>query len=155
MVDISVYRSRIGSYNYCRKVKPEKFKKFMYCEETRSERAGQGAFSVLKSILKIILIYLLLPGNLCSSIEHSGTQSPCTEPPCTTACPQGWSGKARAQAWTSSTQPMWVYQTRGKKQSNNFLAKYKNGNRRSGILNMHLNIRSMKNKMSEVKNLVK
>ena len=42
-----------------------------------------------------------------------------------------------------------------KGQKRNFLAKYVNGNRRKGILNMHLNIRSLTNKVLEVKNLVK
>ena len=47
------------------------------------------------------------------------------------------------------------YQTRGKKQSCNFLAKYVNGNRVKGIVNAHLNIRSLNNKLNEVKNLIK
>ena len=41
------------------------------------------------------------------------------------------------------------------KEKSNFLAKYKYGNKQGkGILNMHVNIRSLKNKMHEVKNLV-
>ena len=43
----------------------------------------------------------------------------------------------------------------GKKQTSNFLAKYVNGNRVKGILNIHLNIRSLKNKVTEVRKLVK
>ena len=58
-------------------------------------------------------------------------------------------------SWTCPTLPLYHYQTRGKKESNNFLAKYMYGNRRKGILNMHLNIRSVKNKVLEVKNIVK
>ena len=39
----------------------------------------------------------------------------------------------------------------------NFLARYKNGNiqKKKGILNMHLNIRSLRNKVTEVKNVIK
>ena len=40
-------------------------------------------------------------------------------------------------------------------QTSNFKAKCVNGNRSKGIQNAHLNIRSLKNKMCEVKNLVK
>ena len=46
-------------------------------------------------------------------------------------------------------------QVRGRKQTSNFKAKCVNGNRSKGIQNAHLNIRSLKNKMCEVKNLVK
>ena len=38
----------------------------------------------------------------------------------------------------------------------NFEARYKHGNiQKKGILNMHLNIRSLKNKLCEVKNVIK
>ena len=39
----------------------------------------------------------------------------------------------------------------------NFLARYQNGNitRKKGILNLHLNIRSLRNKVPEVKNVIK
>ena len=44
---------------------------------------------------------------------------------------------------------------KSRKEKSNFLAKYKYGNRHGkGIINMHVNIRSLKNKMQEVKNLV-
>ena len=38
-----------------------------------------------------------------------------------------------------------------------FWGRYENGNgpKRKGIVNMHLNIRSLKNKMHEIKNVVK
>ena len=42
-----------------------------------------------------------------------------------------------------------------KKESPNFLARYQYGNPSKGIKNFHLNIRSLKTKMSEVKNIVK
>ena len=44
---------------------------------------------------------------------------------------------------------------KSKKEKPNFLAKYKYGNKQGkGIINMHVNIRSLKNKMQEVKNIV-
>ena len=42
----------------------------------------------------------------------------------------------------------------GKRETPNFLSKYKYGNKEKGIKNFHLNIRSLKNKMPEVKNIL-
>ena len=49
------------------------------------------------------------------------------------------------------------YSVKGELKDPNFLARYVNGNgqKKKGILNMHLNIRSLKYKMHEVKNIVK
>ena len=151
MADINVYRSRIGTFNYSRRSKNYKFKKFMYCEETGSKEAGQATLITMKCILKTALICLLLPNSLfaepcTSAVPAYPAQSPCWMLP-TTAYPQVCSVKLSGQVWGCSTQPVGLYQTRGKKQSNNFLAKYLNGNIRRGILNLHLNIRSVKNKI--------
>ena len=113
----------------------------------------------MKCILKTALICLLLPNSLfaepcTSAVPAYPAQSPCWMLP-TTAYPQVCSVKLSGQVWGCSTQPVGLYQTRGKKQSNNFLAKYLNGNIRRGILNLHLNIRSVKNKIFEVKNIIK
>ena len=49
-----------------------------------------------------------------------------------------------------------TFRNKGKKQSSNFLARYKYGNgREKGIKNMHVNIRSLKYKIQEVKILFK
>ena len=43
----------------------------------------------------------------------------------------------------------------GKKSTTNFLARYRYGNKKeSGIKNIHINIRSMKNKMQDVKCII-
>ena len=48
-----------------------------------------------------------------------------------------------------------TFRNKGKKQSSNFLARYKYGNgREKGIKNMHVNIRSLKYKIQEVKNII-
>ena len=54
------------------------------------------------------------------------------------------------QVWTSTAQPLFQYQRRSKNQSVNFQAKIIHGN----IKTIHVNIRSMFNKMKEVKQLV-
>ena len=46
------------------------------------------------------------------------------------------------------------YRKLGHKLTPNFLAKYINGNRANGIKNFHLNIRSLRNKVQEVKNII-
>ena len=74
MADINVYRSRIGTFNYSRRSKNDKFKKFMYHEETRSKEAGQATLITMKCILKTALICLLLPNSLFAE-------------PCTSAVP--------------------------------------------------------------------
>ena len=48
------------------------------------------------------------------------------------------------------------YRRLGKKLTPNFLTRYLYGNKqKKGILNFHLNIRSLKNKVNEVENIVK
>ena len=42
----------------------------------------------------------------------------------------------------------------GKKQTSNFFARYLHGNIKRGIVNLHVNVRSLYRKMTEVKNLV-
>ena len=48
-----------------------------------------------------------------------------------------------------------TFRIKGKKQSSNFLARYKYGNgKEKGIKNMHVNIRSLRYKIQEVKNII-
>jgi hypothetical protein len=55
----------------------------------------------------------------------------------------------------SLAQLNYQYQILGKKETSNFLAKYLHGNKKKGILNMHLNIRSLNNKVGEIKKIIK
>ena len=68
---------------------------------------------------------------------------PCTSPP-TAACP--------SPASPLALQP---YVSLSKKLTPNFQARYLNGNIKRGVYNVHINLRSLYNKMSEVKNLIK
>ena len=47
-----------------------------------------------------------------------------------------------------------VYRPLGKKSTSNFLARYLYGNKSNGITNFHLNIRSLKNKVSEIEHII-
>ena len=62
---------------------------------------------------------------------------------------------SNSQPWSSSTQPKMLLQIRGKHQTNNFKSKLVHGNITRGIKNIHLNIRALYNKTSEIKKLVK
>ena len=129
--------------------------KFQDYQKTTSEKYGQVAFSTLQFTFKFILLISLLNGSFVSGC--AAEPIPCMRSDCMSSwiLPMISFGGIVGHSWTCPTLPLYRYQTRGKKESNNFLAKYMYGNRRKGILNMHLNIRSVKNKVLEVKNIVK
>ena len=144
MIDISQYRCRIGTFYQIRN-KSTKFMK--YDQVSVHENVG---FLVIKSLMKILLLLGLL----------TTTLSP---PPCTASPPSPIS----SPSWPASQNcslprlpsllmlPTTAYHRVGKKQTPNFLAKYLYGNIKKGILNLHLNIRSVNNKICEVKRLIK
>ena len=140
MVDINVYRCRIGKFSQHRS-KKNKFMKFEYCQKTRAEKHGETALTALQCILKLILVFSLLQGIVvCQaagayptpSLSSSGSRLTCWIVS-TSAHLQVWSGGICSQTWESSTNPVLEYQTIGKKQSSNFLARYLHGNRSKGI----------------------
>ena len=93
-----------------------------------------------------------------SIFVFSGSNSVPGTPETPATCSQSpwWSSSTTARClWRLNALPCYQLQIKGKKQSCNFLAKYRNGNTRKGILNLHLNIRSVKNKVMEVKNIIK
>ena len=148
MVDISKYRARIGQFG-----QRKKNRKFLYRNFSCDTGSYQGkqTMNCFGVILKIcfILTFLVVSS---SRKEYPGlNQTPsllmiCSQPQLISLV---WSENPVAQIQL-------LYQKRGKKQSKNFLAKYQNGNRnKKGIHNMHLNIRSLGNKIIEVKHLIK
>ena len=154
MIDINLYRSRIGSFSQNGPKSSKKLDKIFrkYC--TRDDETGVLFLSILQVALKLVLIFALLQPcwqQPCDMEPHSSSdQSACWVLP-TTAYPQDSLGMV---AWSKSAQPGLQFQIRGRKQTTNFLAKYVNGNRMKGIYNAHLNIRSLKNKVGEIKNLI-
>ena len=154
MIDISTYRSRIGLFTH----KPKNFKfrniQNFYSTTKNGYEAGKTTFGVIKNIIKIVLILTLLyPTCDVSSSHVLPSLSPATTCPTTprTTCTR----TPGLGSTTRATQPSYSL---GKKQSVNFRARYINGNGNSnprGIKNSHLNIRSLRNKVFEVKNIVK
>ena len=167
MTDINQYRCRIGSfYQYNRNKKI----KFMKYENTCSfsQKTGKMTLGTVQVLMKVFLILFLsltsCPASGASSLTPWSPSSVIPVSSCshdklcisvlqTTVTPprkhQQQSPKACPHLEGLEKKIL------GKKQTSNFLAKYVNGNRVKGILNIHLNIRSLKNKVTEVKKLVK
>ena len=156
MIDINLYRSRIGSFNHSSRRNKLNLRKIFRRHWTENDRTGVDILSVINMVMKLVLILAFLQpdSHQLSSQAFSSTSSPalsaCWMP--ATAYSQAGLGMA---AWTRSSQAVYQFQIKGKRQTNNFLAKCKYGNRKKGIYNAHLNIRSLSNKVNEVKSLIK
>ena len=158
MIDINSYRIRIGSFSQKSSKKKEKFMKMFGSRVTPNyNSSGEMVFVGVKHIFMFVLILALLPpGCRQSPCEASEYQDPSSATSVhlilkITAYLQTGLGIL----WTEAVEPGLQFQARGKQESKNFLAKYINGNIRKGIINMHLNIRSLNNKVFEVKNFIK
>ena len=165
MVDINIYRSRIGQFSPKNKTKKYLYKREYYEQFAWNEnKSGKNLFLVLQFLVKAVLIcLLLLPSNILYNttspalsdpspvINHQSRSTNLLVSPLLKTTPDSDSARC------SSTQPSQQYHRTDKKNSTNFIAKYTNGNRNEskGIRNFHLNIRSLNNKIYEVKNLVK
>ena len=127
MIDIDLYRSRIGSFAR---------KRFSKTKEDYG-----SSFSVSLSIAVISLLVAQSHHGL--RILHPTIPTPTW--PCTVS---------QTAACPSIPLPRQPYFSWSKKQTPNFQARYLNGNIMRGLINIHINIRSLSNKMSEVKNLI-
>ena len=150
MIDINLYIHRIGLFNPKSAVK--RLKDFKICGNQDSRHFGRNLLGGICSLAKVILLLALL-GPACLPLSPV-TAAPGTPPGCcpclSSSSPSRLSGDP-----SSELAPRKYFVITGKKETKNFLAKYVNGNRKKGILNLHLNIRSLKNKVPEVKNLIK
>ena len=154
MIDINLYRSRIGGFNQCGRNSKLKLNKIFRRQCTGDDKTGVLILSILQVAVKLVLIVILM---------QPGCHQPCNLDP---AQASGWVLPTTANlqprlgmtAWSISggNIQQTVYNSREPK--GNFYARYTNGNRqhnRKGIRNMHLNIRSLGNKISEIKILIK
>ena len=57
MVDINLYRSRIGTFSRHRSDKVLKFRKYQHLSESDQEKRGKAARDALKILFKVVLIY--------------------------------------------------------------------------------------------------
>ena len=138
MIDLILYRMRIGTfYRRSGKIKSCKFEPA--CK--LSVRLGQTSFHAAKSLLIVFLITTLLPSPSSSQSEANRSERNCLisnfHHPDLLAAP-----------------PLVL---KSRKETNNFKARYLNGNTtvKRGIKNMHLNIRTLQNKVFEIKHIIK
>ena len=141
MVDISIYRSRIGTFNNCTRLRFRKFGKLLCSQEPRRQKAGKPASKSLKLVRNLIVLSIFVFAGFHFGPRISVASKPPTQSTCkrSTTTASVSSSMGCSIEWKSTDQTYLYHPVWGKKQSKNFLAKYINGNRRSGILNMHLN----------------
>ena len=159
MIDISQYRLQIGIFR--QKVFRKKFlfhNEFYETASWNKNKSGDSAFFVAKLLFKILIIciFFLPSWTGCSTPGVSSSWCPMT------AVPLSWSlyssKVVTTSNWTHSLVcsrdiRVGLYTRRG---TGNFWARYVYGNigQIKGIHNMHFNIRSLKYKISDVKNII-
>ena len=160
MMDINTYRSRIGLFNPKCRERKFLYKSHYYRKSSWNEsQAGKTTMLLLQYVFKFVLILgLLVHYESEQYLVHAGSAGTVRSGVYVPTAVQ-WSTR---WAVRGSVAGGWGYV--GEQDSNsleicdfNFLARYQNGNitRKKGILNLHLNIRSLRNKVPEVKNVIK
>ena len=134
MIDIVSYRQRIGSFNQNIKVNKSK---------VTDKPSSRETSTPIKKLIKLSLIIFILQTNLPKKddkILYTKLQN-------ATHLPLKKLGDSNQLELREI----------GKKSSVNFQARYVNGNqnKKKGVYNVHLNIRSLSNKISEVKCIIK
>ena len=127
MIEAYLYRIRIGNFNQIEKSRKMRKNKVKNC--SRNEN-----FFMRLSAGMMILMTVFLASALFFNLQSS---------------------KIRGEKyfkWSASPACSVIL---GKRETWNFKARYLHGNIKRGVVNMHINIRSLYNKMGEVKNLVK
>ena len=158
MINISQYRFRIGSFK--QRVFRKKFlmhQEFDEIARWNKNRSGVIALLVGKVCFKMIILCVLFSPAWSATPTPGASSTWCP----TTAVPLSWSLYSSKQVtinWTDSLVcskniRVGTYTGGG---TGNFWARYVYGNISmvKGIHNMHLNIRSLKYKISEIKNIV-
>ena len=155
MIDNIQFRRCIGSFT--QKIRP---KKYLYlgghcCKNYWPEQnSGQFVFKMTSAVIKIVLVIVLIADKSSAVVppdqDHVGLYDS------SQVQPEHWQGGSYcAGGGQRDTEHVSLIQ-RGKQGTPNFLSRYINGNiGQKGIRNLHLNIRSLKFKVAEVRNLIK
>ena len=178
MIDINLYRSRIGNFNNCSRKPIVKFDKLFKCKKRKQSRSGTWTLIFLNTVVTFMLVLSFLqacpslPQQACHSTLQKSAQNISLNLPLalsglevlqTTACFQALQDEkqtaknisTKLKADKEGGEFLWKqYITIGMKQTSNFKARCLHGNPKRGIKNMHVNIRSLYNKMGEVKNMI-
>ena len=148
MIDINLYRSRIGNFNSSSRNRKMKFSKLFRSQFSENSKTTNNLSKMIITVQLILTIGLLIPSwNLPGDAALTSALSSCWMLP-TTAYPQAGLAVEGVLQWKE-------YITLSTNQTPNFLARSLHGNIKRGITNIHVNIRSLYNKMAEVKNLIK
>ena len=134
MIELSQYRHRIGIFRQ----KVTKSRSFKYFDRKKL-KLKLKIKSILISIFPILMLLGIQNLNIQSTIVLQQGQSTFQY-----SSGSGCEGKRLGE----------VYIPLGKHLTSNFKARYLHGNKQRGILSIHVNIRSLYNKMSEVKNII-
>ena len=156
MIDINTYRIRIGCYN--QKFRNGKFLcKADYKSKSTNEESSRKVVNAAKISWRIVLVLCLL---VCASSrnlqQNRGVGRFFISFPALASKEAG--SMTQCQSMMAVGPKCEKNQTqRIKLKEGNFWARYINGNRieRKGIKNSHLNIRSLRYKVIEVKNIIK
>ena len=148
MIDISQYRSRIGQF-----AQKSSSKKLLSrnCYNYNENQSSKFLLSSIQGLLKLTVflvltssIWLPAPDQIPASLPiHSSCSAPV---------------RPTAYSWSLYREGMIATLGAGMgKKTGNFWARYVNGNKRGikGIHNMHFNIRHLKYKVGEIKNIIK
>ena len=156
MIGIEQYRSIIGQY--CPKPRSSKYLYRNRGSFLKVNNRGRWVFNVVQAFLKIVILITSTSVQApTSTVWSTSTRSPtstawcsvpyfcCTVPSYVTLHSWSLDNKELLRSMGVNTQ------------TGNFWAKYKYGNRTKikGIKNMHLNIRKIRYKVSEIKNIIK
>ena len=171
MTDINTYRARIGLFNP--KLRKQKFlykTEYYKTFNEKEDQSGRITLSILQFLFKCILFLgLLYPASTESggyriagrSGYHTSVTWGCVTPIVHSGV-QGGHGYCGSVGWSVVGVYSGYHFIREGGRSmeivdHNFNARYINGNiqKKKGILNMHLNIRSLRYKVYEVKQVIK
>jgi hypothetical protein len=151
MIDIILYRYRIGTFS--QKLRNRKSAFINRFEKCYQDKSGKLLLSCLQVLFKLLLLWFLLPdlnnqvGTPLLSGQHPGDHQHVL----------GQLG-GHQLVWEGPVDGFdQQFISVGKKLTVNFKAKYTYGNKedKRGIKNIHLNIRSLSNKVTEVKNIIR
>ena len=146
MIDIETYRTRIGQFRPNIRKRKCFYKQENYCWY------GKHSLLTTKFVCKILMLSVLLCG---SHAPASYGRDPDSQLQLVGGYSRSVHSGADHQGVHCAGQFL-CWPRGGKKATNNFRARYLYGNRqKKGIINIHLNIRSLRNKVMEVKNIVK
>ena len=170
MIDISLYRFRIGifrpSFRKCSmktdtrenifRKGSKKFSKPCSQDPYLNQTKGNINFSCFKVVAGLILfLVFLFEADQNTRVGFTSEHFLNYDQFLTASHHRVQHLPGHQQLWgVQSVQEHQMLHILGKKETGNFLARYLYGNKSKGIINLHLNIRSLSNKVGEIKNII-